>query len=561
MRSNFVFCLCADGNCDFKGGATDMEIRTTGRWVLVILFMVVGMLVSFGDVKAADIRNIVQYEVREDGVYITDLKQDVETLKVPRRIDGKPVVSLRIGADWKVMKKLDVSQCKDLKKLRYTCYEMGSITKLDCSGLKKLKKLDISYSSICNLNVTGCTSLRILYADRAPLTKLDVSTCKKLESLIIWEGDFNGEILDLNRCKNLKVLQIVDSYISKIKIDQCEKLESLDIQHEDYLEELNLQNCTQLKEVILSDNRKHLDIEKLDFTHCKELSWATISKMKIKELSLKNCKKLQYLSVEDNNLKKLDIQGCNNLENITVTGNTLKKLDIPKCKVRSLDCRENCLEELTLADDMSELSWLFCEKNKLSSLHLKYYPKLTNVFCYENQLRELTIDSTLQYLNCSDNQLENIEMENKGELEALLCENNHLKGTLDLREYPRLKTLACSNNDIEKILFNTNQKTSESYYIRCSNNSLSELDLSMFTKVREINCSNNQISDLKLSVPLLSNMEYLYCSDNQLTKLDLNAENSKLTHLDCSNNQISDLKIDLCKMLKEVNVSNNPCVE
>ena len=111
------------------------------------------------------------------------------------------------------------------------------------------------------------------------------------------------------------------------------------------------------------------------------------------------------------------------------------------------------------------------------------------------------------------------------------------------------------------LLFNTKQKTVESYYIRCSNNSLSELDLSMFNKIQEIDCRHNKIKELKLSLSLLANMEELYCSDNQLTKLDLNAENSKLTHLDCSNNQISDLKIDLCKMLKEVNVLNNPCAE
>ena len=74
----------------------------------VLSIMMLPCIIKHGTVAlAADIRNLVQYEVREDGVYITDLKQDVETLTVPYKIDGKPVVSIYIGMDWKIEKKLE----------------------------------------------------------------------------------------------------------------------------------------------------------------------------------------------------------------------------------------------------------------------------------------------------------------------------------------------------------------------------------------------------------------------------------------------------------------------
>ena len=135
----------------------------------------------------------------------------------------------------------------------------------------------------------------------------------------------------------------------------------------DNLVDLELNNCSKLKEIILSHNDR-LAIGRFDLTYCKELLRATICEMKITELSMEDCKKLSYLSVRDNDLKELNIRGCNNLEDIVITGNTLKRLDVPECKVWRLDCRNNYLEELCLPDCMSELDAIICENNKLSSM-------------------------------------------------------------------------------------------------------------------------------------------------------------------------------------------------
>ena len=65
----------------------------------------------------------------------------------------------------------------------------------------------------------------------------------------------------------------------------------------------------------------------------------------------------------------------------------------------------------------------------------------------------------------------------------------------------------------------------------CSNNNLTELDVSKNTKLTRLYCSDNNLT--KLDVSQNTELTTLNCSDNQLTKLDVSS-NESLKTLNCS---------------------------
>lgn len=69
--------------------------------------------------------------------------------------------------------------------------------------------------------------------------------------------------------------------------------------------------------------------------------------------------------------------------------------------------------------------------------------------------------------------------------------------------------------------------------LNCVNNSLTELDVRLNTRLRTIDCQNNKISDLKIDG--LKDLSYLTCTNNKLTFLDLSAF-PNLVSLRCKGN-------------------------
>ncbi len=77
----------------------------------------------------------------------------------------------------------------------------------------------------------------------------------------------------------------------------------------------------------------------------------------------------------------------------------------------------------------------------------------------------------------------------------------------------------------------------------CSNNSLTELDVSRNTKLKRLYCSKNQIKSLNFKYN--TNLKTLECEDNCLTIIDLSM-NYNLEQIICYNNEIRHLDIGGC---------------
>ena len=69
-----------------------------------------------------------------------------------------------------------------------------------------------------------------------------------------------------------------------------------------------------------------------------------------------------------------------------------------------MNCSNNQLKELDVSQN-TELTYLDCELNQLKELNVRLNTELTKLYCDDNQLKELDIsrNTKLTYLNCENN--------------------------------------------------------------------------------------------------------------------------------------------------------------
>ena len=149
--------------------------------------------------------------------------------------------------------------------------------------------------------------------------------------------------------------------------------------------------------------------------------------------------------------------------------------------------------------------------------------------------RTITITgNTMTYLNCTDNQLTNINVIGNALLEYLNCSFNNLT-SLNLTGLTKLKELNCSLD-----------------------NCLGTLNLSNFTNLTKLNCYDAHLTSLKVTG--CTNLKEIMCGANNLGALDLK-NLTNLTTLSCENSSsftgVTSLNLAGCTNLKEIECRGN----
>lgn len=116
-----------------------------------------------------------------------------------------------------------------------------------------------------------------------------------------------------------------------------------------------------------------------------------------------------------------------------------------------LHCEENNLTSLDLSPYTS-LTWLSCQANKLTSLDFMNNSELTYVQLDHNELTTLNLSNKqfLHNISCMNNKLTNLDISNSLALQALSCDFNQLI-ELDLSNYPDLYYISCSYNQLTSL--------------------------------------------------------------------------------------------------------------
>ncbi len=204
-------------------------------------------------------------------------------------------------------------------------------------------------------------------------------------------------------------------------------------------------------------------------------------------------------------------------------------------------------------------------------LNCSYFNKLSSLTVTGGiQFLNIELNSRLEYLNCSNNQLFALDVSANYQLKKLDCSHNQL-GILNFQSSTMdsiLEEVDCSYNNLQQLDLSALHSL---YVLNCSYNRLESL--TPIYRLRELNCANNQIGTLDLSSN--SNLEIVDCSNNILSELitdyagalkELYCYNNQLTNytgnrglrkLDCSRNQLTNLDLNICYSLQELNCSYN----
>ena len=104
------------------------------------------------------------------------------------------------------------------------------------------------------------------------------------------------------------------------------------------------------------------------------------------------------------------------------------------------------------ADFWQHLDYLDCSNNQLTELNVQGLPALEWLYCYNNQLTELNLQklSALQKLSCQNNQLTVLNLQGLRAVQVLECNNNQLT-ELNVQGLPALQQLNCRENPLTNL--------------------------------------------------------------------------------------------------------------
>ena len=186
--------------------------------------------------------------------------------------------------------------------------------------------------------------------------------------------------------------------------------------------------------------------------------------------------------------------------------------------VTAMDLRKQGIEQLDGLEYFRNLESLNCSENDLTALVLEDFPALTSLTCNENA------------------SLETLDLSGVPALEHLYCFHSALT-ELDLQDVPALTYLAWGGSPLQELDLSNNP---ELQVLHVLGGDLADADLSHNPKLDMLLWNHTRIETLDLSNQ--TELTYLNCTDNQLTSLDLSA-NSKLETLYAGKNRLLAIRL------------------
>ncbi|MBQ9463378.1 MAG: hypothetical protein IJU68_06960 [Bacteroidales bacterium] len=218
----------------------------------------------------------------------------------------------------------------------------------------------------------------------------------------------------------------------------------------------------------------------------------------------------------------------------------------------NVDCSYNQLNNIQVRT-CTALAHLNCNKNKLTALDVSQNSSLSSLYCGYNQLTgiDLTVCAALTHFDCAANKLTNLDVSHQTALKELDCYGNQLP-SLDISNNTLLTRLNCGANPLTSLDVSNNISL---VYLRCGDNKqLTNLDVSANVSLDKLDCQFCNLSSLDLSNN--TQLRTLWCNLNVLTSLQLSA-NIALVELRCNSNQLSNLDISGNTALAILSCGNN----
>ncbi len=245
----------------------------------------------------------------------------------------------------------------------------------------------------------------------------------------------------------------------------------------------------------------------------------------------------------NNNYCKIDINSNNEIE-------ISEAINIKNLKINAVN-----IQNLEGISNFSNLENLDCSYNQITNLNAINLTNLKYLTCSYNQITNLNVNNltNLISINCNNNFLTTIDVSNLAQINKLYVHNNQLSA-INTTALMNLKELGCENNQITELNLTSNTLLEKLY---CRSNLITNLNTSTLVNLNHLDCTFNLISNLELTSNIF--LEFLYCSNNQLTNLNTSTL-TNLVMLTCSNNIISTINLENNTNIIEFNCNNNSLI-
>jgi Leucine-rich repeat (LRR) protein len=296
----------------------------------------------------------------------------------------------------------------------------------DMTGLEAFKAvtgLDCSTNNLIHLNIRLNNRLESIDCSNNELTGLDLGVNLVLEALNCASNQLKG--LSLSTNSNLRQLDCQSNQLEFLDLSvnvnltelycQSNQLRSLDVKNG---------NNEQITAFDASDNPP-LSCIAVDDAAYSAANWPNVDVQ-----GLFNEEGCAVVYIPDAGFKAALLANTD----INTNGDTEIQVSEAKAYTGDIQVPSTGISDMTGLEAFTKLTALDCSGNQLSQLDVKANELLTQLNCSNNQLSRLALRSNplLEQLDCSNNQLELLELRLNSALKDVLCQSNQLH-SLDLR--------------------------------------------------------------------------------------------------------------------------------
>lgn len=226
-------------------------------------------------------------------------------------------------------------------------------------------------------------------------------------------------------------------------------------------------------------------------------------------------------------------------------------------KVTELNFNDMVVTSLDGIEEFENLATFYCNNTGLLSCDLNQNKALSYLELNgQSDLKEFVLNNhdnigSVYLQNCSN--LENVELKNNPKLATASCINSSKLNRFILDGSSTLGVLDYSSPVLESFSVSN---PSNIYWLRCAGSTLPS-NLEEFVRLEILNCQGvgDRVID-NIPTGIKAQLVELDCSDNQLTELKL-TEFSRLRMLRCRNNALTELDLTSCKDLEEIELDGN----
>jgi Leucine-rich repeat (LRR) protein len=311
----------------------------------------------------------------------------------------------------------------------------------------------------------------------------------------------------------LQALKIdVGTIDGKVLTNRIAKLKNLDISNSHILDLTGIEGFKSLENLDCSNNLVVL----LDVSKNNALKTLNVNRNKLKILDLSQNTRLKVLKCAFNALEYLNLKNGNNRH----------------FKVQELNFKNNPYLNCLQVDDACYANSYWNNKKDASASYATDCEKYTAIpdAAFETKLIALGLD-----IAPLDGKISTRKIETVLTLDVYFSGIEDLTG---IEDFTALKELNCSSNQLTQLDVSKNTALE---VLNCETNQITSLNVSNNRQLTNLNCSDNLFSVLDLSNN--EAMQHFFCYFTQLTQLDL-SKNTNLIDTDCSHNtQLTSLNL------------------